>query len=325
MDYDQFEDALSNMQDLSRWSGWKPGDPLHIRADIEAAEPRANGIFDSVQQCWEVLAQLCRTDHHRPFLIKWLQYGGVALLNLNARIQWPGTLLNHAIFAGNLDLIALLLKMGADPCLRDGVDKGVDSLFLAGMIGLPPVYICLLLDYKANPNTTCGGMSLLGFLAQRLNSPSLFNSPSRDREQSRYSSTSKNVTLQNMKVLLRYKANLCQVQPFSLLRQNQVTALQLLQSPRVRSTGRWKKTVIQIRLLWENGPHPDQRWRRRKAFLVVLAEHGLRPLAAADAELHDGALPPSVLIPPLRGPHQDLVRDRVLSHRGVVALIAQYL
>ena len=83
------------------------------------------------------------------------------------------------------------------------------------------------------------------------------------------------------------------------------------------------------------GPHPSQvrrrNWARRAAFVRVLAESDLQPLAARRAELAvlHPPLPPDAAIPPLiidtPEKRRALLRDKVLSHPGLVKHVVPFL
>ena len=86
------------------------------------------------------------------------------------------------------------------------------------------------------------------------------------------------------------------------------------------------------------GPHPsqvqrrkDERFARRWPLMQVLTGHDFLPLAArraALAVLHP-ALPPWAVIPPLpnktRAQRYALLRNKVLSHAGIVKIVASFL
>ena len=96
-----------------------------------------------------------------------------------------------------------------------------------------------------------------------------------------------------------------------------------------------EERCARLRAAFAEGPHISQvrrrNWARRAAFVQVLAESDLQPLAARRAELAvlHPPLPPDAAIPrlPCETPAQRraLLRDKVLSHPGIVKHVAAFL
>ena len=104
-----------------------------------------------------------------------------------------------------------------------------------------------------------------------------------------------------------------------------VTAMQLLQGPRLWPSGFLSEHIGKVFAAWEMGPHPSQRWRRRGAFMHFAVEIGLRPLAARRKKLEDNMLPTDARIPKVEGERRDIVRDRALSDLFIFKRIMSYL
>jgi len=93
-----------------------------------------------------------------------------------------------------------------------------------------------------------------------------------------------------------------------------------------------------LRAAFAEGPHPsqvqrrkDERFARRWPLMQVLTGHDFLPLAARRAVLAvlHPALPPWAAIPPLpnktRAQRYALLRNKVLSHAGIVKIVASFL
>ena len=220
------------------------------------------------------------------------------------------TLLHQASDCGRVDLVRGLLDRGADVHAKDtGAGDGRDALMWACYFGRVPV-ATLLLDRGADVNATSSrGQTALFFAAQR------------DR-------------LEPALLLISRSADLMALDNegrtaldvygwfYSILINNEVK----------------EERRAQLRAAFAAGPHPsqvqrrrDENWARRAAFVQVLAESDLQPLAARRAELAvlHPPLPPDAAIPrlPCETPAQRraLLRDKVLSHHGIVKHVAAFL
>ena len=93
-----------------------------------------------------------------------------------------------------------------------------------------------------------------------------------------------------------------------------------------------------LRAAFAEGPHPsqaqrrkDERFARRWPLMQVLTGHDFLPLAARRAVLAvlHPALPPWAVIPPLpnktRAQRYALLRNKVLTHTGIVKIVASFL
>jgi hypothetical protein len=217
------------------------------------------------------------------------------------------TLLHRASITDNVDLASGLLNRGADLHAKDTQDwSGRDALMWACVFGRSPV-ATLLLDRGANVNAT-----------NNLGKTALFLAAERGK-------------IEPVLLLISRSADL-------MAQDNQGrTALDVygltgypLPSDEVKEERR-----ARLRAAYAEGPHISQvrrrNWARRAAFVQVLAESDLQPLAARRAELAvlHPPLPPDAAIPrlPCETPAQRraLLRDKVLSHPGIVKHVAAFL
>ena len=215
------------------------------------------------------------------------------------------TLLHVAGAFGHDDLARGLLDRGADVNAKDtAAGVGRDALIQACSSGHVPV-ATLLLDRGANVNATNSqGKTALFFAAQR-------------------------DEIEAALLLISRSADL-------MAQDNQgLTALDAYGSYYGFSDEVKEERCAQLRAAFAEGPHISQvrrrNWARRAAFVQVLAESDLQPLAARRAELAvlHPPLPPDAAIPrlPCETPAQRraLLRDKVLSHPGIVKHVAAFL
>ena len=221
--------------------------------------------------------------------------------------KWPRgmTLLHQACFAGQPALVRGLLDRGADLHARDTGDKGcLDALMWAccwgeSIGGGNIEVITLLLDRGADVNESdAQGRTALAIAA------------------------------------IMGQPQLC------LLLISRAADLKVKDWRGRTPLGRYgecygmdskSKAIAQAPLLAAFAAGPLMRWRRRAAFLIVLAENDFQPLAARRAELAvlHPPLPPDAVIPrlPCETPAQRraLLRDKVLSHPGIVKHVAAFI
>jgi hypothetical protein len=215
------------------------------------------------------------------------------------------TLLHMASISGHVDLTRGLLDRGADLHAKDtAAGHGWDALMLACYSGHVPV-AALLLDRGADVNATNSQGQTALFIAAQLDNidPAL--------------------------LLISRSADL-------MAQDNQGrTALDVYGWFYGISNEVKEERCARLRAAFAEGPHISQvrrrNWARRAAFLQVLAESDLQPLAARRAELavlHQ-PLPPDAAIPrlPCETPAQRraLLRDKVLSHPGIVKHVVPFL
>jgi ankyrin repeat protein len=90
-----------------------------------------------------------------------------------------------------------------------------------------------------------------------------------------------------------------------------------------------KRIQEQLRVAFWAGPHPDARWARRRALMLVLAGCRFQPLAGHAAALQAAALPTDVPLPPLPNSTPDerraLRHGKVLGNLGLVKRVASFM
>ena len=237
---------------------------------------------------------------------------GLATRGAAAGNSWirDTTLLHLAGAYGHVDLARGLLDRGADLHAKDTeAGYGWDALMRACFSGRVPV-ATLLLDRGADVNATSSqGETALFIAAQRdeIDAALLLISRSADLM------AQDNEGLTALDVYGSY---------YSIRINNEVK----------------EERRARLRAAFAAGPHPsqvqrrrDENWARRAAFVQVLAESDLQPLAARRAELAvlHPPLPPDAVIPrlPCETPAQRraLLRDKVLSHPGIVKHVVLFL
>ena len=218
------------------------------------------------------------------------------------------TLLHMASYCGHVDLAHGLLDRGADLHAKDTyAGSGGDALMQACFFGRVPV-ATLLLDRGADVNATNSqGETALFIAAQR-------------------------AKIEAALLLISRSADLMAQDNHGR------TALDTYSQEKGISEGVKEESCVRLRAAFAAGPHPsqvqrrrDENWARRAAFVQVLAESDLQPLAARRAELAvlHPPLPPDAAIPrlPCETPAQRraLLRDKVLSHPGLVKHVVPFL
>ena len=220
-------------------------------------------------------------------------------------------LLHHACIGGHLELARGLLDLGAVVDARE--DDGWDALMWASGNGHPAV-VTLLLDRAADPCSRNNNYTALTL-------PAVY-----DR-------------LQVCLILLNRGADLMAVCAGG---RTALTAYGTDADPSI-SNEIMEQRREQLRVAWEDGPHPsqvqrrrDERWARRWPFMFVLAG-SVRPLAYRKALLlaaHPPVAPSAVIPAPVR--RTRLTRAQlcrlhalnvglVLSNEGLVRLIASFI
>ena len=215
------------------------------------------------------------------------------------------TLLHRASSRGHVELASGLLDRGADMHAKDTyAGVGRDALMQACFFGRVPV-ATLLLDRGADVNATNSRGQTALFLAAEWD------------------------YIELALLLISRSADL-------MAQDNQgLTALDVYGSSYGISNKVKEERRARLRAAFAAGPHISQvrrrNWARRAAFVQVLAESDLQPLAARRAELAvlHPPLPPDAAIPrlPCETPAQRraLLRDKVLSHPGIVKHVAAFL
>jgi len=282
--------------------------------------------------------ETCDLEAHVDFIAKWID---VFPDILNMRVDERGGLLHFAIRFASKSATKMLVKKGADLTLT--CSRGYDALFYSVVVGHRSC-MSLLLELGANPNTSnkLTGMSLLGYFAEKFGKHGWGEWVKADvapirRNTYVYRSHCWDVVAADAMVeLIKYKADLAADVSFGSsdgavmsnvpsVSERSVTAMQLLQGPRLWPSGFLSEHIGKVFAAWEMGPHPSQRWRRRGAFMHFAVEIGLRPLAARRKKLEDNMLPTDARIPKVEGERRDIVRDRALSDLFILKRIMSYL
>jgi ankyrin repeat protein len=218
------------------------------------------------------------------------------------------TLLHRAACDDNVDLASGLLDRGADLHAKDTVaEYGWVALMYACYSGRVPV-ATLLLDRGADVNATSNQGQTALFIAAEMDK------------------------IEAALLLISRSADLMAQDDQGL------TALDVYGENKSIGDEIKEERPAELRTAFAAGPHPsqvqrrrDENWARRAAFVRVLAESDLQPLAARRAELAvlHPPLPPDAAIPrlPCETPAQRraLLRDKVLSHPGIVKHVAAFL
>jgi hypothetical protein len=214
------------------------------------------------------------------------------------------TLLHFASMGNQLELGRALLDRGSDVHARN--DKGWDALYCAYDRGSNLAIVTLLLDRGADPcSVDNGGFTVL------MNAASWGN-------------------YQVCLLLVSRGANLLAVWDGQ-------TALDRYNGSNLTAAEKEEHRAA-LRAAFAEGPHPsqvqrrkDERFARRWPLMQVLTGHDFLPLAARRAVLAvlHPALPPWAAIPPLpnrtRAQRYALLRNKVLSHAGIVKIVASFL
>jgi hypothetical protein len=215
------------------------------------------------------------------------------------------TLLHFASMGNQLELGRALLDRGSDVHARN--DKGWDALYCAYDRGSNLAIVTLLLDRGADP---CS--------ADNRGYTVLMDSAIHSDHQ---------VCL----LLVHRGADLLAVWEGQ-------TALDLYGFDTNLAAAEKEERCAALRAAFAEGPHPsqvqrrkDERFARRWPLMQVLTGHDFLPLAARRAVLAvlHPALPPWAAIPPLpnrtRAQRYALLRNKVLSHAGIVKIVASFL
>lgn len=304
------------------WNGWDHGSGIYaneIRSDFLMA-PCSSGIFTSTVQCGFVLSFLFGHGLYTDFALRWVQYNASVL---DICFFWPGTILCHAVIGGNIEVVEKLIRLGANVNLKN--HSGVCALFVAIEHNEWSI-VHVLLRNGANPNVANrDGVTMFAYVADRFarlykcNQRSLI--PPAFPEQILVDLAH----VDNMRLLIRYGANIEQIQPFSMFCLRRITAASFLKAPRIYPTSLLSKLLRDVFEEWENGPHASQRWLRRKAFVRFLAESMFRPLKRHNEELSANAVPPSASIPRLEGTRHALVMRKAFIESGIIKCITSFL
>ena len=268
----------------------------------------------------ELLTACCRADQvaalHtlglHPGLINERWAGdGFGIAGTDGRVNRGNTAIMVASRGGNEALVLELVKRGAEVNARH--EGGWDALMLASSRGHTAV-VAVLLNHGADPNTRNENYTALGLAASCDNLP---------------------VCL----LLVARAADLYAVNAYG--GQNALEGYDRLMSlaPAVLEERR-----AQLKHAYDEGPHPNARWARRKNFVMVLATtssltmflpvafpYDFQPTAARRAVLAAlyPPLPPNVPIPPLPAgtPEQKraLLNMAIFGHDGFWKLIASFL
>ena len=216
-----------------------------------------------------------------------------------------GTLLHMACEGNRLELGRALLDRGSDVHARDM--HGQDALFCACDRGSNLALVTLLLDRGADhcsaTNAGCTALMNVAFWGNH----------------------------QVCLLLVSKGANLLAVYDGE-------TALDLYGFDTNLAAAEKDEHRAALRAAFAEGPHPsqvqrrkDERFARRWPLMQVLTGHDFLPLAARRAVLAvlHPALPPWAAIPPLpnktRAQRYALLRNKVLSHAGIVKIVASFL
>jgi hypothetical protein len=216
---------------------------------------------------------------------------------------------------GNEALVLELVKRGAEVNARNEI--GCDALMNASRSGHTAV-VAVLLNHGADPNTRNYNWTALGLAAANDHLPICLLLVARAADL--YAVNAVNGTGQN--ALEGYGS-------FKYLRLAPVVLVE---------------RRAQLKHAYDQGPHPNARWARRKSFVMVLATassltmflpvafpYDFQPTAARRAVLSAlyPALPPNVRIPPLPAgtPEQKraLLNMSIFGHDGLWKLIASFL
>ena len=216
------------------------------------------------------------------------------------------TLLHAACWSNELELGCALLDRGSDLHARD--NRGYDALiYSCNGYESNLALVTLLLDRGADPcSMNNGGRTVLMYVACHIN-------------------------YQVCLLLVSRGANLLAVREGR-------TALDYYGIESYLTAAKKNEHRAALRAAFAEGPHPsqvqrrkDERFARRWPLMQVLTGHDFLPLAARRAVLAvlHPALPPWAAIPPLpnrtRAQRYALLRDKVLSHAGIVKIVASFL
>ena len=242
---------------------------------------------------------------NEPWAGEWFQVASGGLVNRR------DTAIMSASKGGNEALVLELVKRGAEVNAR--LENGWDALMYASRYGHTAV-VAVLLNHAADPNTRSQNYTALGLAAANDHLP---------------------VCL----LLVARAADLYAV--------NAVYGRNALEDYGSNSTltpAVKKKRQAQLKHAYDEGPHPNARWARRKSFVMILATtssltmflpvafpYDFQPTAARRAVLAAlyPPLPPNVRIPPLPAgtPEQKraLLNMSIFGHDGFWKLIASFL
>ena len=213
---------------------------------------------------------------------------------------------------GNEALVLELVKRGAEVNARN--KYGFDALMYASEYGHTAV-VAVLLNHGADPNTRSHSWTALGLAAAYDYLPVCLLLVARAAD--------------------LYAPNAVRGERNALEGYGRLSSL----APAVE-----KKRRAQLKHAFDQGPHPNARWARRKSFVMVLATtssltmflpvafpYDFQPTAARRAVLAAlyPPLPPNVRIPPLPAgtPEQKraVLNMSIFGHDGLWKLIASFL
>lgn len=249
----------------SSWASWRGWDSAEtdqlskVRSNILRSEC-GPGVFDSDEQCGGVLACLCASvqfdEAYISFVQRWAVYVPKVLCMFFGS---HGSLLCHAVL-GTKEMVVALLDVNADPNMSHE-SFGSCVLFMAVQRNRWDV-VRVLLERGADPNKcNSQGVSILGYVAGR------FGRRYHDVWYLRPSQTAHLIyndadDVDHICLLIRYGANLEQIEPHSLLSVRPISPIDILRGPRIFSYLLLAWSLDDIFEAWQDGPHPSQVLRR---------------------------------------------------------------